>query len=964
MEKSRYNSNHHSSNTMDNLNSSGLSSNHSQSPAKKKKKKSKNFSPNINDQTSSQLESQSSWNSNQSFQQNSYASFQDDDDEDNNDENQNMRITGDNKSTVSMGNQEEVQSPELDYTNNVPYGLDKLCDNFPYEDEDVYYIQVELLHIDILIDLAKACNFSIPKSKSLHQSRQRKEFILSYRHPDDHYGYKQLAFNFMLDYLGAHNPPDPTVYVEPVTELSSSINVNDILINKTVYSTEISSESIITQVSVNMDAPGYKEMLTKDINNGQNVNVATQNANSTISCLSLRLLIKGNHKLHEIHNSHGCNQILTMTYAQNKADGITIDSNIYDSDTVEAIINFLDLLYQYMEKERKQQVSLTDPTLCTQYQTTLMKVATILTMFRQHNSDLYSSSYQFQGLPASSTHRFDLTDMAMLHHGASTYFKFRFYLPEVNSASGKKFYTLISTNPQQLNSAYHTKPQVTEALGLGIICCNKSINGNLVGEMCFMSKDHHAEKLVQSMFMRLNDNIGSTIRSLPILCPTIQQKRLVTTNIAREATKLLMRTQSYSHLHISGFTSGILSNNQLVHQCLLSPGGIFSQLFIHQFHLIKRSDSEWGYETHTLDSGQYRTDTKSLVYKLRQVYSTCLPSRSLSVNLSNEKDKKEKITLVCTFLTEDQVNLLHNGGEVMAIRPIPYQHISQLSKLIEFHYQDKTLVPFLVLAVKLHSKVMLMNNTVVMKPEIALVLLAEKSENNSTISLLKSAFSLPKTCTQDSVQWFYNSFLLQIAHESRKFAFRGYPKQMQGSTTPKVCIGYSVHPDVNPEKMVAELQKDTHLGHSIRYAYKLPLTSDSMDIVIALSMDNINSSEIVKLISTTLNDLGWFDESETRLDLLTTYPGSNLPHDLVRYRQIQEIMHPTEITSSWTSNLRQQTKSSMSSNNSQRTSKTDRSTISNNSSSSSSAQRKSTIEDYYKPQQTVNPLPDTDVHQE
>ena len=108
-----------------------------------------------------------------------------DDDENGNDKSM-------NESLEDTEDEEDDENPDdsNSITSSTPVSA-TACVNFPYEDITVDNIQVELLDIPVLILIAAFCKFTISKTASANQSRQRNEFIDHYRNGYAGNDYKQ-----------------------------------------------------------------------------------------------------------------------------------------------------------------------------------------------------------------------------------------------------------------------------------------------------------------------------------------------------------------------------------------------------------------------------------------------------------------------------------------------------------------------------------------------------------------------------------------------------------------------------------------------------------------------------------------------------------------------------------------------------------------------------------------------------
>ena len=892
---------------------------------------------------------------------------QDDDYEDDNDNNienyQSMHHTNYSSQHVNNDGCDNDDNDNASGGSTISYGPYTKCNNFPFEDIQTECIQVELLPIAILIPLAAECNYTISKASTPYQSRQRNEFISLYKNCLEERGHKHLAKEFMVAYQGDHGPISATLYVEPETETTNIITPDDIALNtKSIVSSEIASAQTIIQVSVDMNAVGYLPKLVNDLNNQVKASVAAKNANTTTSCLKLCLSYTNSYRINEMPPcDKGCNQVLAMTIAQGKAIGLKVEPNINNPQTLSTTIEFLVKLCDQMNDNKPADQH---SEIAIHHKQVSKKIGKMIDTLTRHQSECFNenSAYVFDGIPTDDTHRLVGVDIPVLLRGASQYLQFRFYTPQNQDPNtDRKIYKLISgnTGPHH-NQDLHTMDEVIQALNVGVVCCFPTTNGNTVGKMCYMAKHSHSKEPISTLMQSLHTQTGLIISKLPVLNPDKIQKRLVMNDTTRAVTKDIQTVHSYTHIHISGITQEMYKNNKQLQNYLLQDGGVFQQLHIPNPHLYHARLGQLGYELHTLDikSTGYIVDTQSLIFQLKEQFFTPLAIRSINAKLKDEKGNSTNFMVISTFMNQHQVEILHEGNEIMSLRPIPYQHVAHLSKLLLKHYRDKTLHNIILIAIKLNSKVQLKNNTIITAPEIALVFFTDVAGDRLECLKSSSVFNIPQTCTRTSTVLFYNTLTLQIAHLSKHFAYLGYPASMYANTSIKYCIVNNVHYDVSPDTLVVEIQKNPVMGHCIKYIYKIPLSQYSIDLVIALSIENLNPQEIIGNIEKSLRALKWYDETETRLEGICHHHGKDI-NRLFKFQDIQIIKHPVIPKSSWSSQSAVKTPKLHNSPSSKFTSSNSSVTNSSNNSSSSnsaSAQKRTTINDYYKPHSTSDTL--------
>ena len=284
-------------------------------------------------------------------------------------------------------------------------------------------------------------------------------------------------------------------------------------------------------------------------------------------------------------------------------------------------------------------------------------------------------------------------------------------------------------------------------------------------------------------------------------------------------------------------------------------------------------------------------------------------------------------------MTQAQFDILSRGSEVLSLRPVPFDHISQIATQVLDHYQTKTHTLLVIVALAMHSKWLTQENKTISRDEIALsVYTIENGDNTTTI---RQRLQLPNQCSKDSMIVLQGTFRLQLALESKHFSYLAPPKTIAGDDTMKYC---TVHNVVNPLALLAEIQKNAMNGHAIKYIYYIP-TKYALKLIIAFVVETLHHVDILQNIRASLEALNLFNDSETFLELSSSHPGAKQ----YKLPLLKTINHPTMV-SSRSSAPTKTTQPSLNRNNSSTT----------RNSSSSSVQR-ATIVDYFKSQS----LPDT-----
>ena len=907
-------------------------SNNSQSPAKKKNRINKHSSSNryltLSQKHSSRYPQHtlSPFLLSQTPQASSSLVMQQDDDEEFEDEDD-----------VNVNNDDET-SVKSNYNGITKSSL------LPYCDGDPSLVQLELIEISLLIHLAKECQYDITTQATQQQFRQRADFITTYNQCQEQYGYKHkvrealLVHSFNYDIL-------PVLYLEQTSTSTTTIREDDIILgsNEAKVTAEISNTYTIAQVTIDQLAPGYKHHLTNQLNNKVSASTATTNSNNEISCALLTISLTSSNITLTPTNNHGCNQILAMVIAQGKASGETIEADINNKTTINKIITFC----KNVTDEMQSLGLTTESNDFKAYVATMNKFVNIQQELQQHLNELentMSSSYSVTSLEGKCT--FSLIHIQQLLRGASNFLLFRFYK---NESTHNRTYSLISSNELGLrNSKYHTLDQVSRALELGIVCCLRSSTGNELGEMTVGRKDTTTQAKIQAIKQKLHSSTTRNINKLPILCPNMMHQRNTKTQEATELTIALSSPATYDVVHISGIPSNLYDDKPNLQAFLICHEGVLHQLHIPNPHLIqmKRQGTE-GYESLTLDIRQspyqYTSGTKSIVIKLLSQYTHHLSTRAITAKIIIN-NQTIFLTVICHFMTQQQADILQNGTEVAALRPLSPQFVSQQTQIVKTHYQNKTLTNLLVLPVGIISKLLQNSNKIISVNTTAVIILAIVNEEN--LMDLKKTLLVPNTCTYNSNVLCSETLRLQIANNSKHFAFLNYPDSMQGDPTIKYLTVSGVPINASAHTVLTEVQKNAAYGHCIKYIYNFPITPHTMDLVIAVSLEKIHHNEMIQIITNTLTKLRMFSESETSIIATSTHPGKPPTITL----KGKPIVHPTSTQTSWiTSTPTKNMKTDSSSKN-----KSDR----NNYPSQSP-----TIADYFKPQSHTSTTSSTH-HQE
>jgi hypothetical protein len=298
-------------------------------------------------------------------------------------------------------------------------------------------------------------------------------------------------------------------------------------------------------------------------------------------------------------------------------------------------------------------------------------------------------------------------------------------------------------------------------------------------------------------------------------------------------------------------------------------------------------------------------------------------------------------------MTQLQADILQNGSEVAALRPLSSQFVSQQTQIVKSHYQNKTLTNLLVLPVGLISKFIPHNsNKTITTNTTAVVILAIVNEDN--LIDLKRTLQVPNTCSNTSTILFLETLRLQIANNSKHFAYLDYPITMHGDSIIKYLTVSGVPINTSATTVLTEIQQNTDHGHCIKYIYNFPLTPHTMDLIIAVSLEKMHHNEIIQIITNALTKLRMFSNSETSITASSVHPGKTTINRL----KAKTIPHPTSLQTNWTTKTPH--KNTRIDNNRNSNNKVDR---------NNSLSQTSTIADYYKPH--LHPTPNSSTsHQE
>ena len=833
---------------------------------------------------------------------------------------------------VSKGSESENDDGE---SNVSDYGPHTKSSNFPYG-EDPTVIQLELIEISLLILIAKACKFVITTQSNQQQSRQRKDFISNYDKCNEELGYKYLANVFMLHHR-SKNEVQAVLYVEPTAESKRVIKESDLIFtereSKVIY--EIAGHNTIIQMSANLDLQVYREAIVFQLNQQNSANTAAVNTNMSVSCIESHISFPITYNSSSTDNQYGCNQILTMVTAQRRATNESIVPDINNKTTVVKVIEF------FLEIENTMRIN--HPALdahdVTHYDITLNKVVMITETCQAHLSELTnptSADYTFLGLQPK--HMFHPIHIQQLLVGASHLLLFRFYRIVEDAPSFNKKFSLVSINPLDvINRAYHTMSEATKALELGIVCCERTSNGNILGNMWTMKKDNFTTEKIKTIVDNLNKQSSKIISHLAIINPFMVSQLLQKKDDSRQSTSALMDSNTFQYVHISGIPVKLFEDKPNLHLFLFKSKGVLELLYIQHPQLYDVNNIITGYEVQALNISQapyhYIPFTKSIVLKLKYSYTHHISMRSIQA-LAMIGNKTTKVNVLGTFINQSQLDIILRGSEVLSVRPIQHQHVSQVAKLVFEHFQRKTQNSLVILSVPLESKSILSKTKKhITVNEVALVIISEVADDN--LSALRLRLDVPYPCPINATILFQETLRLQVENGSKQFAYKGYPQIMKGDSTFKYCIVHNVAVNTSPSIFLEEYQKNVSIGHCIKYVYILPLTDYSMDLIVAIAHDNMNPRDITNNITTSLKKLKWYNESETSIELLTSHPSS----EYINTSVVIEIKHPEVAQSSWSTQAPKKVKSAKS-----------KSTIkSNGSNSNSSATKKTTIADFFKP---------------
>ena len=624
-----------------------------------------------------------------------------------------------------------------------------------------------------------------------------------------------------------------------------------------------------------------------------------------------------------------------MATAQAKAVHETIVPDVNNTATVLQLIDFGTQLFSVLQANQ----SLSTLENLRHYKKTMKIVASIVEVFQQHLVELQAptnADYSFPGL--QHKHWFFPIYIQQLLVGAESFLLFRFYKRLDEDQPFSKKFTLASSNPLgEKNSSYHLMSEVMKALQLGIICCDRDTGGNPFGRMWSVRKDN----ITTANSKALGDNVTAkamkVISKMDILCPEMVQQRLQKADSAMQLTTMCMEPKTFDVIHISGIPIPVYENKSKLDVLLLPTGGVLDQLFIKHPHIYQHKEKMDGHQMVSLDIRHdpyyYMAASKSVAIKLHESFKHHIAMRLLQVTVDNQV-----IQIVCTFMTKAQFDILSRGSEVLSLRPVPFEHISQIAIQVLDHYQPKTHTLLVIVALAMRSKWLTQENKTISRDEIALsVYTIENGDNTTTI---RQRLQLPKRCSKDSTIVLQGTFRLQLALESKHFSYLAPPKITTGDNTMKYCTVHNVGVNVNPLVLLTEIQKNATNGHAIKYIYYIP-TKYAMKLIIAFVVETLHHVDILQNIRTSLEVLHWFHDTETSLEVSPYHPGAkqyNLP-------LLKNINHPTML-SSRSSAPPKTTQSSLNKSNSNAT---------RNSSSSSSSVQRETIANYFKSQS----LPDT-----
>jgi hypothetical protein len=282
---------------------------------------------------------------------------------------------------------------------------------------------------------------------------------------------------------------------------------------------------------------------------------------------------------------------------------------------------------------------------------------------------------------------------------------------------------------------------------------------------------------------------------------------------------------------------------------------------------------------------EYKDSLKSIVLQLKQPIQVTHPVRSLRIKYQKTQKLKsqpadETITLTVTFLVQEHATIVKSSTEALALRPIPFEHLSQMYKLFIHHYQSRTIHPLTMIGITMDSRLKLKSQKLLNKSEQGFVLLVSSSLDEYTLDSLRRSLGLSKQCTYEDIIKIHKTIACQVAPSAKHFSFLAYPNKLISGNLCRYVIISGIQMSFSIQDFLQHHQLHQHYGHCILLAYKVLVQEEcKLNLVVDSLSDYVLDSIRAALKSqVTISDM----TIQTSTSLVTSSKNTLLvPHEKV-----------------------------------------------------------------------------------
>ena len=777
---------------------------------------------------------------------------------------------------------------------------EEVSEFFPFSSN---FEQLDVRHLDIpILKNLAGSKFNIPSSKSIHQDRGRMEFIQEY---ESNVTFQEECSEKFRVWRIAHDEPEPYYHVsaeELVT--SSGVAAATIVLDEKqrrvckIVKHNLSS-MLHVYIAIFLDDV-MLEHIMDCINNKETIENIALDIVRSAACFNIFVVVKVESP-NPIGNELGANAIIAWwQYLAKYRDRMQVSGSLANAVTRDKVGLFLEDSINIIEKVPSALVTTNKLKYAREFIANYSNIAneTIPSEFQLDGTDMENLELVIESIPT--------TVYASFPDSPS---KFSLVYSNIYKSSNNMFSSSQIKVMLKARSMLATVPNETNAttlfqLGREFACTDEDIDAT---------------------FKSYIKTIIVSIKGSPTLCPGIQQKREHQIVKAIKMTEDMYRSDTFSHLCITGIKTSLLKEEGRIKLCnmVTQPGGFLEQagvplpqIYVGQIKkAVPGLNVHQGLNMHRPAEG-YSTQSEAILLKLvRQIDSPI----SIIGCLIKEKSTTGVLyhrVMVNLFTEASAVAFNSGGSQIAAYRNIPVETAYLIAKSIRIH--SIMMCPqntFTILAIPVVSWLLQVSKKFISREEIYLVLIAQNTISNEELNELRNGLQINSSHPDVASlrrPLFSEIWSLQAGPSIKSFGGSLYPKFVYDSSNSVKHIRiYNLDPLISVNLVLTSIIQSTHFpAYEIVMVIKY-LVNNAMVYVIVLQ-NHTTLLELDSSITTKLSVLNEIYNQDKELQLHfetgTILPSSSPIHQILQIREALVINHPNAAVSSFASITRKATK--------------------------------------------------------